>query len=489
MRKTNYWILIIVLSLGLFFQSCSEDNSLVDHSNTDLVEEQLDFSLLTLRGGHGNRPENGNDRAGTPVAELNNDILESWTELLMELDRYSTGMRPNATARAIAYIYLTAYETGVPGMDDFNSNENRFEDLNIPRNRDFRDVQWELAINTSMARSIDHFILNIPSDLRKKINLLKSQNESVLSQNLSSRERRESKDWGEQVAKSIIAFSKTDAAAEVQIQEPQPLSYEPPTGDGYWTYSADPERALFPYWKSVRTFAIAPEQTTTVAPIPYSENPNSPYYQQMLEVLEVNNEAKVTQGEQLHIAEFWSDDVEGLMMSPPMRQVSILSQLGNQYEINLQDAIVTFLKLGFSLNDAAVATWKYKYDYMVMRPSNYIHEFIDPDFQTNLYRLIYWPNPSFPGYPSGHSCFASAAAGIFIDYFGEQVDFVDRTHEGRTEFLGSPRSFTNFREMADENGYSRIPLGVHIKMDCTEGLRLGYEIAAAVNQLNLSEGN
>ena len=36
-----------------------------------------------------------------------------------------------------------------------------------------------------------------------------------------------------------------------------------------------------------------------------------------------------------------------------------------------------------------------------------------------------------------------------------------------------------------ENGYSRIPLGVHIRIDCTEGLRLGYEISDGVNSYNV----
>jgi len=243
---------------------------------------------------------------------------------------------------------------------------------------------------------------------------------------------------------------------------------------------------LFPYWESARTFVIAPEETTTVAPVEYSTSPNSNYYQQMQEVVTVNNRARRQQAEELHIAEFWSDDVEGLMMSPPGRQLSISSQLLEQYDLNLEEAIELFVKVGFALNDAAVSTWKYKYEYMVMRPSNFIHDYIDPDFQTNLYRLIYWPNPSFPGYPSGHSCFASAAAGVFIAAFGNQTNFTDRTHEGRTEFLGEPRNFRSFTQMADENGYSRIPLGVHIRMDCTEGLRLGYEISDAVNQLELN---
>jgi len=123
---------------------------------------------------------------------------------------------------------------------------------------------------------------------------------------------------------------------------------------------------------------------------------------------------------------------------------------------------------------------------MVMRPNVYIQEFIDPNYQTNLYRFINWPNPSFPGYPSGHSTFASAAAGVFIDQFGDSVNFTDRTHEGRTEFRGTPRQFSTLSDMAEENAFSRVPFGVHIRMDCTEGLRLGYEISDAVNNFNIS---
>ena len=113
--------------------------------------------------------------------------------------------------------------------------------------------------------------------------------------------------------------------------------------------------------------------------------------------------------------------------------------------------------------------------------SPYIQDNIDATYQTNLYRLIYWPNPTFPAYPSGHSAFASAAAGVFINQFGDSIDFTDRTHESRIEFRGAPRQFTSFTQMAEENGYSRIPLGVHMRMDCDEGLRLGYEISEKQN--------
>ncbi|MCR9254103.1 MAG: vanadium-dependent haloperoxidase [bacterium] len=466
MKSLEFRILLAILFAATIITSCSEDEGL-EVSNNDFTEVE----------SMGESQEFAED--------INCEVVRQWTSMFLELDQYALGMRPNATARALAYINLAAYETVVPGMPDYESTEDQLDGFRIRNSELPEDTDWQIALNAAYADVLDHFMLNVTGDQKSQITLLESELESTLSSNVSSEVIEASKEWGAYVAEQVIEYSQSDKEAEEQILEPQPLSYEPPTGEGFWTYSADPERALFPYWESVRTFVISPKKTSTVAPIEYSEDPDSEYYEQMMEVYSVNNQARVDDDEQLWIAEFWSDDVEELMISPPARQFSIAEQLITQYEMNLEESLVLFLKLGFSLNDAAVATWKYKYEYMVMRPNVYIHEFIDPDFQTNLYRLVYWPNPSFPGYPSGHSCFASAAAGVFIDAFGNSIDFTDRTHEGRTKFRGEPRTFSSFEEMADENGYSRIPLGVHVRMDCTEGLRLGYEIADAVNELDL----
>jgi len=139
------------------------------------------------------------------------------------------------------------------------------------------------------------------------------------------------------------------------------------------------------------------------------------------------------------------------------------------------------------MNDANVSAWDDKYTYNTERPSTYIHEYINENFETNLARLVIVPNPSFPSYPSGHATFASAAAGVFIDQFGtDAINFTDRSHEGRVEFRGDARTFRSFTEMAYENAYSRVPLGVHIQADADEGLRLGYEIANAVNGMSLN---
>lgn len=469
---------LMFMVMGLILPSCSDESSLVEESTEDFG---IDTQNKPGKGG------NQGDNHGDNVASLNNELVNDWTDLMLELERYAAGMRPNASARALAYIHLATYETAVPGMRNFKSNVSRLNGLKIKTQEVPRNVNWEIALNACYADVINHFLINVPSNLKPKIEALEEEIGSKLEKNQPNRLVNDSKRWGAYVAEKVIEYSQTDEEAEAQILEPQPLSYEPPTGDGYWTYSADPERALFPYWESVRTFVISADETTTLPPIAYSTDENSPYYAEMMEVYEANNDAKAQQDEQLWIAEFWSDDVEGLMMSPPARQYAIANQLIDKYNLSLERSLTLFVKLGFALNDAAVSTWKYKYEHMVMRPSNYIHEFIDPDFQTNLYRLVYWPNPSFPGYPSGHSCFASAAGGVFINAFGNNTNFTDRTHQGRDEFLGEPRTFNTFEAMAAENAFSRIPLGVHIRMDCAEGLRLGYEISDAVNKLDLTK--
>ncbi len=477
MKKRNVvsycWI---VLAMLIVF-SCSED---------DTLENELATQEQAIKGGGNGGNDRDRDGRDSDVENLDTDVLLEWMELFLELERYADGMRPNASARAIAYINLAAYETAVDGMNGFQSNDGKIRGLNVSNNRNSRGLDFELALNACYADVFDHFIINLPSGLESEIDQLESTLENRFSRNNSAQEIRDSKNFGARVAQDIINFAKTDVEAEAQILDPQPDSYVPPTGPGYWTFSAEPERALFPYWETVRTFVIEPDQTSTVAPIPYSNNPGSDYYAEMMEVYTVNNRARDEDAEELWIAEFWSDDVGGLTFGPPSRQVAIANQLIEQFNYNLQDALHMYLKLGFSLNDAAVSTWKYKYEYMVMRPSVFIHDFIDPNYQTNLYRLIPWPNPTFPGYPSGHSCFASAAAGVFIDFFGDNVTFTDRSHEGRTEFRGAPRTFNTLSDMAAENAFSRIPLGVHIRMDCEEGLRLGYEISESVNDYDLT---
>ena len=425
------------------------------------------------------------------VSEETTQLIVDWNELWLELDLHTVDMRPNIVTRSLAYIHLVGFETAVPFMDEFTSNEQRLNNFNLNENIFDDDVNLNLALSTAYEIAFEHFMFSLEPGVRQRISNFHSEREEELSEGLSNEEIENSERWGRHVAERVINYSESDQDAEEQIIDQTPDSYIAPVGIGLWT-AAENEDAWFPYWREVRTFAMSPNQSNSVdfdSVLSYSTDASSEYFGQMNEVYSVTTNAATNENEDLWIAEFWADDVEGLMISPPGRQLSIANQLIVQNDLDFDEALELLIRLGFALNDAAVSAWDDKYTYNIERPSNYIREYIDEDFTSNLSKFIDGVNPAFPSYPSGHATFAGVSAGVFISFFGsDNIDFTDRTYTsfGNTTFNSTPRSFTSFTEMARENAYSRVPLGVHIEQDAIEGLRLGYEIAEAVNSFNLS---
>ncbi|PHI21284.1 hypothetical protein CEQ90_02470 [Lewinellaceae bacterium SD302] len=466
MRSLKSSVLLFV-GVAFLFTSCRDDDDFIPVDD-DSVDDAIDMADQTAQ------------------------LIVEWSDLWLTTDQHTNGMRPTTIARALAYIHLTGYETAVPFMNDHTTNTSRFDELDIDVDELESNVNLDIALNTAYAMAIEHFMFSTTTFARNDIFRFRDEKLEELSEDLSQDMIRDSEQWGRYVARKVISFSETDEQAEEQSRNQTPSDYIAPVGDGLWV-AADNEDAWFPYWREVRTFVIPPEETSSTAfssHFTYSTETSSDYYITMTDVYETSTDAANGNEEELWIAEFWADDVEGIMISPPGRQFSIANQLIVQNDIGYESALVLFLKLGFSINDAAVSAWDDKYTYNTQRPSEYITEFIDEGFSTNLSRFITTPNPAFPSYPSGHATFASAAGGVFIDFFGtDYIDFTDNTYldfNYITEFKGTPRSYTSFTEMAYENAYSRVPLGVHIIEDATEGLRLGYEISAAVNSFDLN---
>lgn len=468
--KINYIKTRLLLALmALTFQNCSKDDDEI--TNIDpLTDDPIELTNRTAQ------------------------LVTEWSDIWVTTDQFTNGFRPNTVTRNLAYIHLTSYETAVPFMDAYSSNGDRLTELNIDLGNLEDNVDLNLALNEAYARAIDHFMFNSQpfTVARRDIRNFREEQIEELSEGLSDNVIQSSRSWGRYVAQRVIEYSETDEEGEEQARNPTPRGYVAPVGEGLWVASED-ESAWFPYWREVRTFVITPEETTSTdinSVLPYSTDTSSAYYGQMNDVYTIASDAANGNDEQLWIAEFWADDVEGLMISPPGRHFSIANQLIEQNDLVYEEALELLLRLSFAVNDAAVSSWDDKFTYNIQRPTEYINPVIDENFTTNLARFIVSPNPAFPSYPSGHATFAGAAAGVFIEFFGtDSIDFTDNTYLGFeyvVDFEGTPRSFTSFTDMAYENAYSRIPLGVHILEDATEGLRLGYEIADAVNALDLS---
>lgn len=416
-------------------------------------------------------------------------IVTAWSDLYLQIEQDLAGFRPAPTCRALAYIHMGGFETAVPGMEHYKSLHSVIEGFNPPvLNYEINKINWPIALNAYYARVHRFFLFNANQTHVAQITQLEASQLGKLSQNIAGGIVEISIAWGQAVANEVIAYSETDREGATQVREPSPADYFPPSGEGLWEPTLpDKSRALFPYWGRVRTFAAYNNDLISLPPVySYSTDPSSKYYQDNLEV--TNRVDSIT--EQDHwIAEFWSDDLTGMTFSPPARIFAIANQIVDRQHMNLEEALHLYCVLGIAINDGAVACWKSKYIYNTERPVTYINKYIDPNFKSRLGEAIgtNGMNPAFPGYPSGHSTFAGVSMRIFEHFFGELYEFTDLCHYGRTEFRGYPRTFNSWKEMAEENAYSRIPLGVHIRMDCSEGLRLGNLMAVRALSLDLQK--
>jgi hypothetical protein len=384
---------------------------------------------------------------------------------------------------------MGGYETVIPGMEHYRSLSNVINGFPVTK-LDYlpSQIDWRIALNAYYARTFTFFLFNASQKNLFDIHSLETNQLAALSLNVPEGIVKASNDWGREVADAIITYSETDREGATQCRVARPNQYFPPSGDGLWIPTQpDLGLAMFPYWGRVRSFAANQSDLLSLPPsYAYSTDPNSDYYKDNLEVANTVNHMTP---QNRWIAEFWSDDITGLTFSPPARIFAISNQIIKLKDLNLEETLHLYCVLGIAINDAAVGAWKSKYIYNTERPETYIRKYIDPNFKPILGEAVGTPGltPSFPGYPSGHSTFAGVSWRVFEHFFGADNEFTDHCHYGRTEFNGYPRTFTSWKQMAEEDAFSRIPLGVHIRMDCTEGLRLGNAIAVKALDLDLSK--
>jgi hypothetical protein len=228
-----------------------------------------------------------------------------------------------------------------------------------------------------------------------------------------------------------------------------------------------------PEWGQKKTIVVSKNKVTCEKPYAKSDAFEKALYAEALEVYSMSH--NLTKDD-IWVAEFWGDDVRGLTFSPAARWISILNQILQKEDVSADQIMELYLKMGIGLYDAGIVCWKNKYDHNLIRPSTFIQNNIDGKWQP------FHADPNFPAYPSGHAVFGAVGSRILEASFGTNYKMTDMSHSHRIEFVGKERSYNSFREMAHENAYSRMLMGVHYKQDCDEGLRLGYEVGDIINQ-------
>jgi hypothetical protein len=198
------------------------------------------------------------------------------------------------------------------------------------------------------------------------------------------------------------------------------------------------------------------------------------------------------------------------LCAPPRLYNQITVLIAKQRGSNLMETARLLALVNTAMADAGVAIWESKYHYAFWRPVTAVREsdpgsgpsglgdgnddtLGDPTFSplgapaSNLVADNF--TPPFPAYPSGHAGFGGALFETLRRFYGtdaiaftfvsDEFDGVTRDNQGNVR-PRLPRSFASLSQAEEENGQSRIYLGIHWAFDKTEGITQGRAVAAYV---------
>jgi hypothetical protein len=313
---------------------------------------------------------------------------------------------------------------------------------------------------------------------------------------------------GQRAARAILARTADDGS---DYKEPTIEEFGPSNLPGNWRQ--DPISkipiALGAHWGEVTPLVIPSAKRFRVPPPPGMNT---------LAYTMAYNEAKRLGGDgittktqrtedQTNAAIYWAYDGTPSLCAPPRLYNQIAVQIADQMGLDTVDLARLLAILNVALSDAGIASWESKYYYQVWRPITGIREsdrgtgptgrgdgnrftIGDPNFSplgapaSNLQG----PNftPPFPAYPSGHAVFGGATFQTLRNVFGtDNIPFTfvsDELNGATVDNQGNarpllPRSFKRLSQAEEENGQSRIYLGIHWSFDKTEGIKQGRRVA------------
>jgi hypothetical protein len=405
------------------------------------------------------------------------EMTIDWFDLTLDLAKATDGFTPPVASRAFGYLGVALYETVQPGMPGYRTLAGQLNELEgVPRTEWFRQYHWPTAANAALASLARKLFATAPPLKRVAIDLLEESYAQDFITEVDVATFRRSELWGKAVADAVFAWSLTDGGHEGYLRN-FPAGYSSPDGSGHWE-STPPayDFALQPDWGENRPFVLPTgDECPAAAPHPYSEDPNSHFYHEALEVYTLGRQRTV---EQTELALFWADD-PGRTATSSGHWLSILNQVLLQEEATLDVAAEAYAKLGIAVADSSVACWRTKYLYNVMRPITYIQRQIDPTWNHPTLTDPVITSPS-PEYTADHAVQSAAAATVLTELFGEKYAFTDHTH---TDAGMAPRSYTSFADAANEAASSGLYGGIHYRFAIEAGLAQGRCVGERVVDL------
>ena len=408
---------------------------------------------------------NKNDviRNGKQASSYPSDVLDKWMAMQIRLMTNATGIPNQAFSRHFAYSGIAAVESLAPGLPGHPAWSNKWNGLTgLPDADHPKNYFYPANINAAMASINKSLFPNASSADKLAIDSL----ENALTQEFLATKPAslidKSAQFGKEVAIAIFNWSETDGSKLAGS------AYTPPPGPGLWVPTPPAfGNAASPYWGNNRTVIKGSiENTMPDAPIAYSTEAGSPFYQMALQVYESSQ--NLTDAQKA-MAIFWRD-IPGV--SSPGHWLNILKQAVRQTKVSLDKAAVAYALTGAAINDGLISCWQAKYKYNLVRPITYIRNVMGHTDWTS-----YLTTPGHPEYPSAHAVLSMAAGDVMQRLFGNVGSFTDHTHE----YLGfAPRTYSSFVAIGEEASHSRFYAGIHYRQSIEAGMVQGTKVAANI---------
>ena len=314
---------------------------------------------------------------------------------------------------------------------------------------------------------------------------------------------------GQRAARAILALSADDGSDHA---EPR-LGTDFITSDLPGKWRQDPISqlpvALGAHWGEVKPFVV-PDVTRFRVPAPPALTSRA-YVDAYNEVKRLGGDGVTTPtkrtADQTLAGIYWAYDGTPSLCAPPRLYNQITMTIADQMGTDVVDLARLLVLVNVAMSDAGIASWESKYYYQFWRPITGIRESDrgtrptgrgdgnplttgDPKFSplgapaSNLNG----PNftPPFPAYPSGHAVFGGAVFQTLRNFYrtddiaftftSDELNGVTPGNDGVVR-PAAPRSFSSLSQAEEENGQSRIYLGIHWRFDKTQGIAQGRRIA------------
>ena len=281
---------------------------------------------------------------------------------------------------------------------------------------------------------------------------------------------------GQEAAAIILAIRAADGS-DTPFAD---AAYAQGTRPGEWRFTPGFDFALIPGWRDVTPFVLKGSSQFRPGP-PYSLR-NHSYTADFNEVKALGGDGINTpsgrSAEQTEIGLFWID-------SSPLMWNRIARTLSASEGLDLWENARLFGLLNIALADGYIGSWETKYHYTFWRPITAIQE-ADTDGNPDTVADTAWTplqqTYPMPDYDSAHSVQGGAASEVLKLFFRrDRVAFstcsltlpAGQTCDDATPTL---RSYSTLSQAANENGESRIYIGIHFRKGVEVGIEHGRKI-------------